>query len=95
MQISDDGITFPPNFKKNQMFVAWKDIAGIAISNMYFSVYLRNPDLYPVNQVANFINKKITGTNINIPRSSINYNIEQIKNFIENKSDFTGKIVEV
>jgi len=94
MQLSDEGILFPDGLKK-QMFIAWKEVAAILISDKYFSVYLKNPDLYPVNKVVNFINKKVTGTNINIPRDSINYNIEQLKNFIENKSDFTGEIVEV
>jgi len=71
--------------KNKKIFIAWKDIAGIEKNGMFLSVYLKNPDLYPVNKWINIINTRFTGTNINIPLNSIDYNIKQIEKLIKKK----------
>jgi len=84
MEILDEGLVVSKGFK-NQVFIAWEDIKGIARNDTYLFIYLKNPNLYPVNKVVNFLNTKMTGTNIYIPINSINYNIEQVVNIIRDK----------
>ena len=84
MQISDEGLVIAKGIK-NQLLIAWGDIERIAINDTFLLVYLKNPDLYRVNRVLDYLNTKLTGTNINIPLASINYNIKQLKKRIREK----------
>ena len=84
LQLSDEGILIPEGFR-NQKLIAWKDIKEVAKNDTFLFIYLKNPKLYTVNKVSDFISTGMTGTNINIPLSVIDYNIEQVENFIKNK----------
>jgi hypothetical protein len=94
MQISDEGLVISKGLK-NQIFIAWRNIEEVGINETFLLIYLKNPNLYPVNRVLNFLNKRLTGTNINIPINSINYNIEQVENIIRNKLALHKKTVTV
>ena len=83
MQLSDEGLELP-SIKGNTL-IAWKDVSGVSINGNFLSIYLKKPDLYPAIKVLNFVNINVTGTNINIPTSLINYNVEQIVNFINSR----------
>ena len=86
MQISDEGLVISKGIK-NQQFIAWKDIEKVTVNKLFLFVYLKNPELYRVNKVLDYLNTKLTGTNINIPLNSINYDIGQIEKLIRNKLD--------
>ena len=88
MKISNEGIFIPKGFgliNREFLFFAWEDIENIGRNKEFFSVYLKNPTIYPVNKIVSIINNKVAGTNINLPISSFNYNIDEVENFIKNK----------
>lgn len=84
LQISNDGILVSKGVFK-QIFIVWKDIDTVAINGECLCLYLTNYDVYPMSKTANFLNKKLTGTNINIPVQYIDYEINQVVNLITNK----------
>lgn len=84
LQISNEGILIPKGIKK-QTFIAWKDIEEIEISNVYIYIYLTSPDLCPVNKLTDSLNKKLIGTNINIPIQFIDYDINQLEGILREK----------
>ena len=81
VQISTEGLIIPKGIGR-RIFFAWKDIQAVRTTDSFLFVYLKNPDLYPANKMLGSINAKLTGTNINIPLTFINHDIEHLENFI-------------
>ena len=88
MKISDEGVFIPNGLRfknKTSMFIAWEEIESIKRNSMFLCIYLKNPDLHSIGNLADFISNKLTGTNINIPNGFFNINAGKIENLIRNK----------